>query len=417
MTSGDPTRNLRLRPVSGRRHPPGSNRAANQGRLRAAKGGYSVDTPANFRLDRFAAADNLQVAFKQLEQFGGAGAGVDDLTFDDFSRGELKGALRRVSASLRSQAYRPYETLPVFTPKGDGRYRELRLHRLTDRTVAKALQLCLDTYWRSQLPGIGRSTWQLFAELQRLIRERRTYVLAIDDLENCFPSINIADVLEAHQHITQPDLLWLIATVIRGHKGPGHTTGLDQGSPYSPVATELLLHTRLDVPLGARCPGYPLLLRYVDNLTVICSSEREGHEALRIIREIINPSGLKLKAKDGNPQDLRDQNFDKTVLGLIPRWRNGLLEFTIPESGHRNLKEGLIKAMEHPHPTRTARMVLKGWVMAMGPVLTNKATPEVLSCVLQTARECGFREFSLGELRKTARLAYDQWIRLVLKEG
>ena len=42
---------------------------------------------------------------------------------------------------------------------------------------------------------------------------------------------------------------------------------------------EELLHDRLDTVLDTY-PGHPLLLRYVDNLTFVCKTERDGHEIL-----------------------------------------------------------------------------------------------------------------------------------------
>jgi RNA-directed DNA polymerase len=296
--------------------PPPRQRTSRRGRQP-----YTVASPDEFRLARFSDQELLHTVYQILKAEGGPGPGTDGLTYDDFAPAEIHAALRAVGESLRSRTYLPYPTRLVRRPKGDGRWRELQLQRITDRTVAKALQVCLDGYRRAHLPGIGRGVWRIYAQMERAMRERRGYVLAIDDIRDCFPTTPLNAVMEAHrQHIRQPDLLWLVETIIRGNDGPEHAVGLDQGSPTSPAALELTLHTRLDARLEAEQRGLPLLWRYVDNLTYVCSSEREGHQALQATGDILAELNMQLKGQDGPPWDIRDRDYDRVDLGLIPRW-------------------------------------------------------------------------------------------------
>ncbi|QGJ68571.1 Group II intron, maturase [Planctomycetales bacterium 10988] len=372
---------------------------------------YSIELPGQFNLADFAKVKHLHTAYRILEREGGDAAGIDGLRFEDLSPGEVFGILRATSKSLLRQTYRPQETRLVQIPKGDGRYRQLRLQCLTDRTIAKALQLALKPYWQSQLPRLGQDVWHLFAQMQRVMRERRAYILAIDDIRDCFPSARIEDVLACHrEHMTQPDLLWLVERLVRGHEGPDRTTGLDQGSPFSPLAMELLLHHRLDFPLGTRSQGYPLLLRYVDNLTFVCSGEREGREILQRTDSILSGIGLTLKGQDGEPQDIRDPHFNTTVLGFIPQWRNGQLKFGIPESAFEDLGQGLFHTINHPQTAKVANLVVQGWIEAKGPAFTNRAAPEVIDRILHIGREYGYRCFCKKELRRTASNARKRWI-------
>ena len=340
------------------------------------------------------------------------------MTFEDFSPGEVFEALRQVSEAIQNQTYQPYETLSVLAPKGDGRFRELSLQRITDRTVAKSLQLALNTFWRRRLPGIGRDVYRIYAKMQRVMRERNHYVLAIDDIENCFPSARIEDVFNSHRRfIGQPELLWLIDRILRGHDGPQRTIGLDQGSPYSPVGMELLLHTRFDEVINTPRRGYPLLLRYVDNLTFVCNNEREGHEILYRAKAILSELEMNLKGTDGDPQDIRDPKFNTSVLGLIPRWQDGQLKFTIPEASFKNLEQGLIKSMEYPNPTLISRSVVTGWMEAIGPAFTNTTSREIMDQALNITRRCGFREFSLAEIREAASCGRTRWMKLSRSVG
>ena len=374
---------------------------------------YRVVDPSSFDRHRFARPSNLYAAYSRLEEDGGDGAGIDGLTFEDFSEPEVKAALQQVSTALIDETYRPYPTREAPIPKGNGKSRMLLLQKLTDRTVAKALLMCLGGFWRRRLPGVGRDIWQVYALLEHAMHQRRDFILAIDDVRNCFPSAPLANVMNWHRrHISQQDLLWVIERIIRGHDGFDRLTGLDQGSPYSPVAMELLLHHCLDSELDARGIGNTLLLRYVDNLTFLCSSVSEGKEVLKIANEILARNSLCLKGEDGEPQDIRDPNYDRVVLGLIPRWQDGRLAPAIPESAFEHIQEGFKNANEHPRATKAARWVATGWIGAVGPALTTSVAPGVVDRVMDMAMHCGFREVSRRKLMETASDARQRWLKL-----
>lgn len=403
MTSGNPLHRSRLRADSRR-----GQRNADQapGRL------YQWSAGNRFDLVRFSRQDNLNFAYQTLRREGGHGAGNDGIRFEDVSPGEVYDCLRSVTAALTGRAYRPHPTLDVQIPKGDGRFRTLKLQRITDRSVAKALQLALGPFWSTRLPGIDRSVWDIYAEIQCVMRERRAYVLAIDDVRNCFPSVPIHRVLQFHQqHINQnqPDLLWLIETVIRGDEGADRTTGLDQGSPYSPVATELLLHTCLDSRLQAEDQGYPLLQRYVDNLTFICRSESEGEAILQRTTELLAETSLELKHKDGGPQDIRNPEYDTVLLGLIPRWLDGQLKFSIPERAYTELHAGLNETKNRLLQQSALRTKVTGWLTYLGPALTNATTPEVINRVHSITSDLGIR-IPRRDLSNTARKSRNRWL-------
>ena len=55
----------------------------------------------------------------------------------------------------------------------------------------------MNPYWRTQLPRLGQGVPHVFAEMQRYMRANKTYVLAIDDVRECFPSARLDDVMPA----------------------------------------------------------------------------------------------------------------------------------------------------------------------------------------------------------------------------
>ena len=405
--------------VRRRRVPEQSARSERSSR-RAQNQPYVPRDIRQFDLAEFADHDRLYSVFCILRSEGGPAVGTDGITYSDFSNPEIYEALRHLSSKLVSHQYIPHETRLVCIPKGDGRFRRLQLNRILDRVVAKALQLATDAFWRVRLPRLGKDVPDLYATMQQAMQHSGARWLTPSDIRDCFPRTPIETVLACHRrHISQPDLLWLIETIVRGHEGPEHTTGLYQGSPYSPVAMELLLHTHLDTWFGTEYRGLPLLLRYVDNLNIVTRSAREGREALRFCERVLEDLGFNLKPERppmDAPMDLRTTHPGRKVLGLNPCWRNEQLHFTIPETAYSNLREGLAESIVKPDPLATAFAVATGWLNAMGPALTNSATSAVIDRVIRISRECGFTEIRSCDLQGTCRLANAKW-QVLANEG
>ncbi len=371
--------------------------------------GYYVKNPTNFRISKFAASDNLYVAFKQLEEDGGHGAGTDGFRPEHFSEGELRPILRKVSETLIDGTYRPYEPRICAVPKTAGGTRNLALFRFMDRTVAKALLNCLKPFWNEHL--IAPSTWQIFARLHWTIQRRRLFVLALDDIRKCFDFARLDDVMTWHRHhIHKQRLLELIERIIRGNDSFGTGIGLPQGSPYSPTAMDLLLHHVLDLVMKDREGNTPSF-RYVDNLAYLCSDVSEGVRFLSMTIEVLEEAGFQLKGEDGEPQDLRDPEYNKVLLGLIPRWQNGLLAFYTPESSFETLTMGLQLANEAPFPAENALRRCTGWLQAQGPALMRNVEQEVVDRVVDMARHAGFRNVIRKDMLNVAALARRSWHR------
>lgn len=187
-----PHRNPQL--PSGSRRPISRDRSRRQIPLpQRPHGCYWVRDPADFNLRRFATPENLNVSFQQLIREGGSGAGIDGFGPDRFSSHELWPILRQICTALNAGTYRRYPSRTVEVPRSNGRVRILSLMRFTDRCVAKALLNCLSDFWRGR--SISMSVSQIYACLNREIRRRGVYYLAIDDIRDCFPSAPLDEVI------------------------------------------------------------------------------------------------------------------------------------------------------------------------------------------------------------------------------
>lgn len=366
---------------------------------------YVDPDPLTFDLAKFADPRSLYAVWRHCATYRGQAAGVDGLTWDDFSPREVHDCLRRLSEDLRARSYRPAETREAFIPKRGGR-RLLEISLLGDRVVAEALHQFISPFCRQIVPP--KSVWKLYADLEREIRCSGNYYLATGDIRNFFPSVRIDDALASlPPPLRQPDLLALIEIVLRGHEGAARTHGLPQGNPLSPVMSELRL-----LSAGTDSAAVPArLTRYVDNIVISCRDVCEGNEALERTATLLRTLSLEL-VSDGDPVDLRNRAHGRIVLGMIPVWRNDRLDFQIPEVAYEVLQWKLSRLWERPHPTTHAISLVNGWIQSAGPAFGRIGSDRVVEKAMRVAAREGFGEIPRMTLRNTAEKSLRRWERL-----
>ena len=384
-------------------------------RPRRPYGCYSVRDPAEFCLRSFATPENLNLAFQQLIDEGGPAPGTDGFGPECFSSHERWPILRQISSALNTGAYSRYPSREVVIPRSENRVRILRLMRFTDRCVAKALLNCLSNFWCRR--SISMSIRQIYAHLNREIRRRRVYYLAIDDIRDCFPNAPLDEVISCQRlSIPSEPLMQLITRVIRCQDDAGQI-GLEQGSPYSPIAMDALLHHHLDRVMTTRESRTGILYRFVDNLTFLCRDASEGRRLNELAQELLSPLRFNLKGQAGEWGDLRDPNFQTTLLGLIPRWQNGQLTFEIPESAFSKLETYLQTSSEFSCPWYRAQRCCLSWIWSYGPALTRPVALQVSSRINRLAAQYGFRSLTRTVLITESNRAYQNWLRFLREFG
>ena len=367
-----------------------------------------IIAPDEIRLNTLVHPKELYLAFHKLKKEKGLGVGRDRLSYRDYSESECRSMIRELSSAIKNRTYRPSRTRQVTIPKPDGGQRELELQCIPDRLIAYLLQNVFRPFFNSILPGLTQTVPILFARWEQVIETEGKYIFDEQDIQNCFPSAPIDPTLECHRHIiNNEEILWLIETVIRGYEGQNRTTGLCQGSPYSPVALELLLHNHLDSRFTTEYRGSRDLLRYVDNLLIVSNNELDCRQATQFMEDCLSEIELILKHNENHPMDIRE-NTERVILGMIPRWQDRKLHLTIPENAFLHLETGLNEATISRYPTQHATAVAKGWISAYGPALVNQAVREVVDRVYNTCRHTGFL-LNRRKLSTTARRAHQKW--------
>jgi len=168
----------------------------------------------------------------------------------------LKGQNRYTEAKIPKKAKNEYRTIHIPNPK----------LKLLQRRVANLLNACLkeiDSNKKNTASHAFLSGKSIVTNAKKHTRKR--YVLNID-LEDFFPSINPGRVMgilqKNHAFQLQPEVAKTIAKIAC------HENGLPQGSPCSPVISELITRI-LDRRLITLSKKYKLIYtRYADDITL-----------------------------------------------------------------------------------------------------------------------------------------------------
>jgi retron-type reverse transcriptase len=366
-------------------------------------------------LDWVADHEVLLEAFDQLRKEGGHAPGPDGLRFNQLSRSEAAEMLRAVTEAMRDGTYRPGPGRHVRVPKLAGGYRTLTIRGILDRVVSKALNEELTPFFEKVFLNGSygfrprRSPRRLLADLERHVIEHDRNVLVVDDVRKAFDSLPIVDVMTDHRvHLMDPALLALLEVVLRGSDGTDRIVGIDQGSPYSPLALNIRMHHLHDVGLSVN-PTSPLWYRYADNLAYLCHSVSEGHQVREQVRQCLEAGGLALKGEDGEPVDLRDGKTQ--LLGFTIARQEDRLAFGPGKKAFDSLYQSLVQAHEASDPPRYAKQAITGWLFSLGPTFESCADTDLIHTVLRAAAELGFREAgNKSSLRATWKFGWECWL-------
>src|SRR5688500_8205273 len=246
--------------------------------------------------DKVHRRDLLERAWGLVRANKGA-AGIDRQTIADVEQYGVSRLLDELAADLKDGSYRALPTRRVFIPK-PGRpdeQRPLSIPAVRDRVVQTALQTVIEPIFEADfLPSsFGfRPRKSAHDALQVLIDQswkgRRWAVET--DIANCFEAIPHSGLMSAiEERVSDRHVLKLLRAMLRAgvmQDGAVHRSaaGTPQGGVISPVLANVYLH-RLD-----RCwagSGTGVLVRYADDLVVLCRSRREAEAALVSLRSIL----------------------------------------------------------------------------------------------------------------------------------
>jgi RNA-directed DNA polymerase len=243
---------------------------------------------------------NLKAAWTKVEANQGGG-GVDRMSIAEFAN-DAEARLEKLSEALGAGTYKPQPVKRTYIPKpGSREKRPLGIPTIIDRIVQTALRNVIEPIFEQEFdacsygfrPKLG--CHDALEEIERLLAAGYLHVVDVD-LRKYFDTIphqglmneivkriadgRVLDLIEAylHQGILEGLSLWT------------PERGTPQGAVISPLLANVYLHP---VDLAMRQAGFRLV-RYADDMVVLCRTREEAEAALAKLRELIEGRGLEL---------------------------------------------------------------------------------------------------------------------------
>jgi len=278
----------------------------------------SGPTTVWFRLwDKVLSEGNLQAAFWAVWRNGGA-PGVDGQTVPQFEAQE-QAELAKLREELRSKSYHREAARRVWIPKpATTEKRPLGIPAVRDRTVEAAMKNVLEPIFERDFAehsyGFrpGRGCREAVKRVEQLLSQDRAWCVELD-FRSYFDTLPHERLLGlVKQRVVDGSVLALLAQslkagVLEELKGWQPTErGTPQGAVISPMLANLYLN-----PLDHQMAGQGWeMVRYADDLVVLCRTQEEAEQALTHLRQWSGQAGLTLHPTKTRIVDLTKEGFD-----------------------------------------------------------------------------------------------------------
>lgn len=250
-------------------------------------------------IDKVYRQESLRAAWAHVRERGGC-AGIDKVSIGMFaSRADKR--IERLSEQLREGRYEARPVKRVWIPKGGGQLRPLGVPTIIDRVVQTSLRNVIEPIFERKFEASsygfrpGRGCKEALREVARRLKAGQTWVVDVD-IEKYFDSIDRERLLDlVAEEIADGSILSLIRQyldqdVMEGAKRWRPEAGTPQGAVISPLLANLYLHP---VDVAMRSEGYAMI-RYADDMVVMCTSRDEADKALGRLNALLTERGLRL---------------------------------------------------------------------------------------------------------------------------
>ena len=250
--------------------------------------------------DKVYGLSNLKAAWQRVKANRGGG-GVDRMSIDDFDK-DAEGRLEKLSEALRTNAYKPQPVRRTYIPKpGSSEKRPLGIPTIIDRIVQTAVRNVIEPIFEQEFdpcsygfrPNLGCQ--DALGEIERLLAAGYLHVVDVD-VRKYFDTIPHQGLMnEVAKRIADGRVLGLIEAYL--HQGVLEEMelwmpekGTPQGAVISPLLANVYLHP---VDMAMRQAGFTLV-RYADDMVVLCRTREEAEAALVKLGELLEGRGLQL---------------------------------------------------------------------------------------------------------------------------
>ncbi|PIQ19912.1 MAG: group II intron reverse transcriptase/maturase [Cytophagales bacterium CG18_big_fil_WC_8_21_14_2_50_42_9] len=356
---------------------------------------------------------NLLQAYRQVLANKGS-AGVDGMPVNELAA-HLRVNRDALASAILGGQYLPQPILGVEIPKSNGQKRLLGIPTVTDRLLQQAVDQTIAPLFELEFKAHSygfrpnRNAQQAVLQAQKHINAGYQHIVDID-LKSFFDEVDHCLLLQLiYRKVKCPLTLrlirkWLRAPILVGGKLTKRRKGVPQGSPLSPLLSNILLH-ELDKELERQGLLY---VRYADDFSIYTQSESEA-------RQIGNSLYLFLKNKLRLPINREKSGIrrpaDFQLLGyrFVPTYRKGdkgKYQLVVAEKAWVRLKQNLKELTRKTTPSAFAerieqlKEVQRGWVNYFRLASMQEKLKQVDSWLRNRLRHCIWHDWKKPERKR-----------------
>ena len=262
---------------------------------------------------------------------------------------------------IAKENYLSQPILGVEIPKGNGKVRLLGVPTTTDRVLQQAVSRVIaplfETEFSSNSFGFrpNKNARQAVGQSRDYIHQGLNHIVDID-LKNFFDEVDHCLLLNlVYRKVkckTTMRLIrkWLRAPIQIKGKLQKRRKGVPQGSPLSPLLSNILLH-ELDKEMTRRKYKF---VRYADDFSIYCTSHIRAKATAQALVKFLKTK-LKLTINEEKSGIKRPVHFTILGFGFVPTYKKGSkndYQLVVAEKAWKKLKEKLKRISRKTAPVK-----------------------------------------------------------------
>lgn len=318
---------------------------------------------------------NFQKALEHVIANKGS-AGVDGISTKEL-RKVFTEKKDQLIMEIKQGNYQIQPILGIEIPKGNGKTRLLGVPTTSERVLQQAVSQSIAPLFEPEFSpnSFGfrpnKNARQAVGQARDYIHSGLNHIVDID-LKNFFDEVDHCLVLNlVFRKVkckTTMQLIrkWLRAPIKINGKLRKRRKGVPQGSPISPLLSNILLH-QLDKEMTRR--GHKFV-RYADDFSIYCKSHNQA-KATRVVIEKFLKNKLKLTINEEKSGIRKPSNFNLLGFGFVPVYNKGSknqYQLVVAEKAWKNLKIRLKSITRKTTPAKLEERITKikeiqrGWL-------------------------------------------------------